>query len=341
MDGKEKMITIKVGELKRICVDKLMAAGVLEQEAVMITDILVEADQRGVHSHGVVCLPRYISLIRSGIMQKTARYRVVNHIGSVDVWDGERSNGQVLGCYAMRSAIENAEKSGIAVVAVRNSNHFGAGAYYSKMAAEKGMIGITVSTGAPTMAPWGGAERMLGNNPLAIAVPRKDHAPMILDMAMSVVAFGKITNMAKQGIPRIPEGWALDQNGEATTDVHNVYSVAPIAGYKGYGLALMIDIIAGILSGGGTGERAGDEENGPGQLYVAMDIRQFGNSQNFYQELEERIDELRSCQLAEGTKEILMPGDLECTIYEHSKEYVNLMKEIMDELEAVGKEQEG
>lgn len=340
MDCKEEMITIKVCELKQLCMDKLMTAGVPEQEAAMITDILVEADQRGVHSHGVVCLPRYVTLMNRGIMPKKAHYRVISNTGSVTVWDGERSSGQVLGCYAMKNAMETAEKNGIAVVAVKNSNHFGAGAYYSKMAAERGMIGITASTGAPTMAPWGGAERMLGNNPLAIAVPRKNHAPMILDMAMSVVAFGKITNMAKQGIPRIPEGWALDQNGVETTAVENVYSVAPIAGYKGYGLALMIDIIAGILFGGGTGERAGDEESGPGQIYMAMDIRQFGNTQNFYQELEARICELKLCRLAEGTKEILMPGDLECMTHEHSKEYIKLIKEIIDELEAVGGIQE-
>lgn len=330
--NKEDMIAVKVSELKKLCMERLRAVQVPEEEAEQIADILIEADQRGVHSHGVVCLSRYINLMEKGIMKKKLQFHILNDSGAAVVLDGEHSNGQLLGAQGMEMAIERAGTYGIAAVGVRNSSHFGAGAYYSKLAAQKGMLGITASTGSPTMAPWGGAERVIGNNPLAIAVPVKGKEPLILDMAMSVVAFGKITNMGKQGIPCIPRGWALDENGKETTDISKVYSVIPAAGYKGYGLALMIDILAGILVGGATGARAGDDQNGPSHLFIAADISKFGDENIFYQELENRIREIKSCRLAEGTKEILMPGELENITYEHSREYVSLIREIYEEL---------
>lgn len=333
MDQREEIVTIAVDELKQLCLKRLAEVSVPDTEARIITDILVEADQRGVHSHGVVCLPRYISLIKRGIMKRKMEYETVTDSGAVSVWDGLRSNAQVLGKAAMLHAVERAREYGMAAVAVKNSNHFGAGAYYSELAADAGMIGITVSTGSPTMAPWGGAERMIGNNPLAVAVPVKDGEPILLDMAMSVVAFGKITNLAKQGIPKIPEGWALDEDGRETTDVSKVYSVIPVGTYKGFGLALIIDILSGILFGGATGERAGDDCQGPAQLFIALDIGAFGNSGRFYQELSDRMAELKACRKAEGSGEILFPGELENITRSHSGEYVKLIREIVEELQ--------
>lgn len=333
MQKKEEMVAVRVSELRNLCIRRLRNVQVPENEAEIISDILIEADQRGVHSHGVVCLPRYIDLMERGKMQKKLQYQILTDSESVIILDGNHSNGQLLGAQGMKLAIDRARIYGIAAVGIRNSNHFGAGAYYSKMAALKGMIGITISTGAPTMAPWGGAERIIGNNPIAIAVPVKEKDPLILDMAMSVVAFGKITNMEKQGIPYIPEGWALDKEGKETTDISKVYSVIPVGGYKGYGLALMIDILAGILIGGATGARAGDDQDGPSQMFVAMDISKYGNEKSFNQDLADRIQEIKSCRLSEGTKEILMPGELENITYKHSLEYVNLIREIYEELQ--------
>ena len=155
-----------------------------------------------------------------------------------------------------------------------------------------------------------------------------------VDVAVLVTeAFGKITNLAKQGIPKIPEGWALDEDGRETTDVSKVYSVIPVGTYKGFGLALIIDILSGILFGGATGERAGDDCQGPAQLFIALDIEAFGNSGRFYQELSDRMAELKACRKAEGSGEILFPGELENITRSHSGEYVKLIREIVEELQ--------
>ena len=332
MEGK---VTVRVSELLETAKGCMLREGVPEEEAEIIANSLVQADRRGVFSHGVVCLPRYAGLMRSGMMRTAESHEVTRRLGAVEVWDGKRSSGQVLGHQAMTRAMEMAKECGVGIVAVYHGNHFGAGAYYAMLAQAQGMIGIAASTGSPTMAPWGGMDKCLGNNPVAVAVPAREHGPVVLDMAQSVVAFGRVTNLKKQGIQEVPEGWCLDSRGKPTVKMDEVASVAPMAGYKGYGIAVMVDILSGILFGGATGARADDMQEGPGMIFAALNVEAFSDKDAFYGALDARIDEMKNARCAEGVEKIYMPGEPENDRMRASEEEITIIREIMDEVNAL------
>lgn len=305
------MVTISVKEAKDKITGIFMHVGVNNDEAAIIADMLVEAEQRGVHSHGILCTARYVRLIREGKMRPNMSANVLKDNGVVAVWDGNHSSGQILGYRAMEDAMAKAKEHGVGVVCVKGANHFGALAYYSQMAQKAGMIGTTLGTGDSTMAPWGGCEKVIGNNPVCVAAPARNEVSPVLDMAMTVVANGKVSNMKRQGATEIPEGWGLDREGMPTTSMKDYYTIPPMAGYKGWGMAVMVDILAGTLFGGGTGDRAKDVSEGPSLMMIAMDIKAFNDEEKYYQDVDDRIHELKSSKLAKNSKGILMPGEIE------------------------------
>ncbi|MCQ2412210.1 MAG: Ldh family oxidoreductase [Sphaerochaetaceae bacterium] len=305
------MVTISVKEAKDKITKIFMNVGVNEDEAAIIADMVVEADQRGVNSHGILCTARYVKLIREGKMRPNMSATVLKDNGVVAVWDGNHSSGQILGYRAMEDAMKKAKEHGVGVVCVKGANHFGALAYYSQMAQKAGMIGTTLGTGDSTMAPWGGCEKVIGNNPVCVAAPARNEVSPVLDMAMTVVANGKVTNMRRQGATEIPEGWGLDREGMPTTSMKDYYTIPPMAGYKGWGMAVMVDILAGTLFGGGTGDRAKDVSEGPSLMMIAMDIKAFNDEEKYYNDVDFRINELKSSKLAKNSKGILMPGEIE------------------------------
>lgn len=305
------MVTISVKEAKDKITKIFMNVGVNEDEASIIADMVVEADQRGVNSHGILCTARYVKLIREGKMRPNMSATVLKDNGVVAVWDGNHSSGQILGYRAMEDAMKKAKEHGVGVVCVKGANHFGALAYYSQMAQKAGMIGTTLGTGDSTMAPWGGCEKVIGNNPVCVAAPARNEVSPVLDMAMTVVANGKVTNMRRQGATEIPEGWGLDREGMPTTSMKDYYTIPPMAGYKGWGMAVMVDILAGTLFGGGTGDRAKDVSEGPSLMMIAMDIKAFNDEEKYYNDVDFRINELKSSKLAKNSKGILMPGEIE------------------------------
>lgn len=305
------MVTISVKEAKEKITKIFMNVGVNEDEAAIIADMVVEADQRGVNSHGILCTARYVKLIREGKMRPNMSATVLKDNGVVAVWDGNHSSGQILGYRAMEDAMKKAKEHGVGVVCVKGANHFGALAYYSQMAQKAGMIGTTLGTGDSTMAPWGGCEKVIGNNPVCVAAPARNEVSPVLDMAMTVVANGKVTNMRRQGATEIPEGWGLDREGMPTTSMKDYYTIPPMAGYKGWGMAVMVDILAGTLFGGGTGDRAKDVSEGPSLMMIAMDIKAFNDEEKYYNDVDFRINELKSSKLAKNSKGILMPGEIE------------------------------
>lgn len=335
MPRQEGYIQISTEALRGKGMRALVRAGVPEDEAEIIIGSLVEADQRGVYTHGCVCLPRYIGLMRSGRMNPACSYHVLRTGTAMEVWDGERSNGQVLGHRAMLRAMALAEQSGIGLVGVRNSNHFGAGAYYAQLAQRAGMIGIAMSTGSSTMAPWGGADRLIGNNPVAIAVPARRHMPLVLDMAQSVVAFGQISKYKLEGKPSLPEGWALDRDGNPTTDVDAAYTVQPVGRHKGFGMALMVDVLSGLLLGAGTGDAAADEHDGPGCLFAAISIDAFTGRDALLDAVDARIDALKQSALRPGVQEILMPGEIEGRNAREAGETVWIHPKLVEQMDAL------
>ena len=307
-------------ELFSFIVRVLLKLGIPEEHAKIVADNLLMADLRGIESHGVQRLKRYVDGILSGGININPRIEILREGPSYALIDGDEGLGQVVGQRAMSLAIEKAKDSGIGVVAVRNSNHYGIAGYYALMAAREGMIGISMTNSRPLVAPTGGVERFLGTNPIALAAPTKDK-PFLLDMATSVVPIGKLEVYRRKNKP-IPEGWAIDAGGNLTRDVEAVFNEGALlplgglgelfGGHKGYGLSLMVDILSGILSGGtwsrhvkNTNEKHSEVDH----FFMAINIEAFTPLEEFKERMTKMIDEIKSSKKHPDFERIWIHGE--------------------------------
>jgi LDH2 family malate/lactate/ureidoglycolate dehydrogenase len=296
----------------------LVAAGVPAGEAALITQTLVEADARGIHSHGVMRLPLYIQRIQGGLNRPAAHIEVVRDHAATALLDAHHSAGQVAATRAMELAVAKAGEYGIGAVVVRDSNHFGIAAHYALTAAEKGMIGLAASNTTPLMPPTGGAEKVLGNNPLAIAAPSAGAYPLLLDMALSNVALGKILHAKAAGTP-IPEGWGVDRAGQATTDPAAVLEggfMLPVGGPKGFGLAFMIELLTGVLGGSQFSKLIPSmfdltRKQSIAHFMLAIDIGRFLEPGRFRELAAQLSSYVKNAARAEGVTELFLPGEIE------------------------------
>jgi len=293
------------------------AIGVPEQDANLLADSLVQADLWGHQSHGVMRLPWYAARIRSGVMQARTRAETVVDAGALALIDGHDGIGQVLADMAAREAIDRAKRHGVGVVGLRNSNHFGTAMYYTLMGTRAGCVMFLSTNASAAMAPWGGKQKTVGTNPWSIAAPAGKHAPMVLDVANTAVARGKIYLARQKGIP-IPLGWALDAAGEATTDPGKAIDgiVLPMAEHKGYAIAMMMDVLSGVLTGSAFGAAVNgpyqfDRRSACGHLLIALDIEAFQPLSTFNERMEQLIEQVKAVPLAKGFEEVLYPGELE------------------------------
>ncbi|WP_180954496.1 Ldh family oxidoreductase [Bacillus sp. V5-8f] len=323
-----------------------MTLGMPEHEAEIITEAMLEADLREIHSHGFMRLPIYVERIQKGLIQKEASITYETDTNTLALIDGGFSAGQVAAYEAMKKAIEKAELSGLGLVVVKNSNHFGISAYYSLMAAEKNMIGIVMSNVAPLMPAIGGAEKVIGNNPLSIAAPTRTDYPLVLDMAMSNTAFGKIL-YAKEKKEKIPEGWGVDAKGLPTTDPEEVLNggfLSPVGGPKGFGLALMAEVLTGILSGGPFSKMIPSmydvtQKQSISHFMLAIDIKQLLPLDIYYENVNQLVSYMKNSKLAEGTKEIFLPGEIEFLKEKKNKEQgIHMEEETFESLNSLAKE---
>jgi LDH2 family malate/lactate/ureidoglycolate dehydrogenase len=320
----------------RACTQALFAAaGLPEADAAIVADTLVEADLRNVRSHGVMRVPNYLRGLERGSIVARPTIAVVEDNGATAVVDGGRAMGQVAAHAAMTQAIERALAHGIGSVALRASNHCGAMAYWAMMAPPTGCIGLAITNAGINMAPTGGRDRLVGNNPMAIAVPTRRDWPMVLDMATSVAAGGKLDMAVIRGEP-IPLGWALDRTGQPTTDARAARdggSLLPVGGPKGYGLAVMLDVLAGVLSGGRFG--AGLGSGGSGQFFLAIRVDRFMPLGEFEDRMDALIDQLHGSALAPGAARVYVAGEIEAEIRaKRLAEGVPIEQPILYELEA-------
>lgn len=293
------------------------AAGVPAEESDLVADSLVRADLWGHSSHGVMRAPWYLDRLRTRVMTPVTAPETVVDAGAIAVIDGRDGIGQVIARHAMLDAVARAKRHGVGIVSVRWSNHHGALGYFTRMAAERGCIGILAANGSPAMAPWGGRAKVIGNNPWSIAAPAGRHAPMMLDIANTVVARGKIFLARQKGQP-IPLDWAIDAEGRPTTDPVAALSgvILPMAGHKGYAISLMMDVLAGVLSGSGVmtevnGPYQAEKRSGSGHFVMALDIARFGPPEAFEARIERMIAEIKAVPLAEGFDEVFYPGEIE------------------------------
>ncbi|MEW2398255.1 Ldh family oxidoreductase [Streptomyces sp. NPDC046862] len=294
------------------------AAGLSPRAAATVAGSLVEADLRGTPSHGVMLVPMYVERLRKGSVSTAETAEVVHDVGAVAVLDARHALGQLTGDQAMELAVDKARTYGIGAVTVRHAFHFGGAYRYARAAAVAGCVGIAAANTRPLMPAPGGASAVVGNNPLAVGVPTGHGEPILLDMALSEAALGKIRLAAQEGRP-IPPTWATDRDGTPTTDPAEALAglLLPAAGHKGYGLALVVDVLTGVLSGGafGGGVRGlyadTSTPNDCAHFFLALDVAAFGDRAGFEQRVAVLGAQITGSPKAHGTERLLLPGQLE------------------------------
>jgi LDH2 family malate/lactate/ureidoglycolate dehydrogenase len=292
------------------------AAGAPSDNADLVARTLVAANLRGVDSHGVHLLRPYIEALERGKADPQAEGRVVSECGATMVYDGENGLGQVVARNCCGHAVRLAKLHGLGLVTVRESNHFGAAAYWAQRIASEGLIGMAMCNATPLVAPWQGRERRLGTNPIAIAMPGPN--TWLLDMATTTVALNRIWKAAMVGQSTIPPGWAMDKDGAPTTNTMDALEgfAMPLGGYKGTGLAIMVEILSAVLSGGAMAtELGGLRVEGKlmrvGHCFLAIDVSRFMPLDEFISRMQRLRDIIKSTAPAEGYDEVLMAGDPE------------------------------
>jgi LDH2 family malate/lactate/ureidoglycolate dehydrogenase len=295
----------------------LARLGVPEEDGSLVADSLVQADLWGHQSHGFLRLPWYAARLKSGAMRAVTDPEVVSDTGPLAVWDGRDGIGQVLTERARRTAVERARSFGVGVVGVRNSNHFGTAMYFTRRAAQDGCVAILTTNASPAMAPWGGREKRLGTNPWSIAAPAPDGRVVVVDIANTAVARGKIHLAKNRGEP-IPETWALSPDGTPTTDPAEgvLGALLPMAGHKGYAITFLMDVLSGALTGSAVGTEVhgpyeADRRSGAGHLFLALDPEAFGDRAGYDSRVRRLIDEVKSVPLAQGFDTVFYPGEVE------------------------------
>ncbi len=313
---KEVMRRFPPDAVRELVASIARAAGVPEKDAGVFSDSLVDADIHGTSTHGVSRLNIYTRRIQKGLIDPTAGITVDRTRGSVMAVDAGNGLGQVQAYRVLEMMIPMARTGGIAAATVRNSQHFGALSYYCNRAVREDMILFATTNAEPAMAPQGGYQAYFGTNPLAVSFPTGKGYPVKIDLSTSLVARGNIIAAKKKG-EDIPQGWALDVEGNATTDAEKALmgTVLTMAGHKGYALALMVEVLSGVLSGAAFGSSIGsmykdmERKQDVGHFFCLMDIGAFMDTGVFRERIDRMIDEIKACRRRRGVDEILIPGE--------------------------------
>ncbi len=323
------------------------AAGLPEADAKIIAELMLEADLRGSDTHGVIRLPLYVRRIRAGGINPQPNIRVVGERPSAALIDGDNGMGHLVMRRAAHLAIEKAKVTGIGWVGARMSNHAGPAALYATMALPHDMIGLYFAVGSNNhLPPWGGSETLLGTNPMAVAVPAHDEPAIVLDMAPTVAAYGKVRLKAQRGEP-MPVGWMIDRGGKPLTDAKRADDgyLLPIGDYKGYGLSLIIGILAGALNGAALGRDVIDfvkdtgKPTNTGHAVAAIAIESFMPAEKFKRAVDAVIRDIRASRRLPGVERIYLPGEQShAKFLERSTGGVPMPKPLRDSLDALARE---
>jgi LDH2 family malate/lactate/ureidoglycolate dehydrogenase len=308
------MPNIPASTLTRFSESILLAAGVPAHKACIVATSLVASNLRGVDSHGIQLLPFYIDQLVAHEMDPLTDGAVISEAGSCMLFDGRNGLGQWVAETCCGHAVRIAKQNGVGLVTARESNHFGACAWWAQKMRDAGMIGIVMCNASPIVPPWQGMEGRFGTNPICMSVP----GPWLLDMATTTVAAGRIFKAFINGQPEIPQGWAFNSEGIPTTDTQAAYKgmLMPLGGYKGSGLAFMVEILCAVLSGGAmTTEVGGIRFRGRkvrvSQMYLAIDVVRFMPVAEFTARMETLVTQIKSTKPAPGYDEVLVAGDPE------------------------------
>ncbi|MGI9401262.1 MAG: Ldh family oxidoreductase [Rhizobiaceae bacterium] len=310
-------VTVQHDELRDFASRCYQAMGVGRKASDLMGDTLVQADLWGHQSHGVMRIFWYATRLKSGAINVEALPDIEPGAGAIATMDGRNGLGQTVAHAAMKHAISLSKAHGIGTVAVRNSGHFGTAMYCTRLAAQSGCIGFVSTNASPAMAPWGGVEKRVGTNPWSWAAPAGKYPPMMLDIANTAVARGKLY-LARQRGESIPDNWAIDENGQATTDpaAGIAGTILPMAGHKGYAISTIMDVLSGVLSGSRFGSSVvgpyvANGTSGVGHLVLAIDIKACRPLVEFEADMECLIRELKQTPRGPDIEEIFYPGELE------------------------------
>ena len=314
-------VLVSYEQLVEIGVKALELLGVPSGDARLTVEALLYADVRGVDSHGIQRLLMYVPRLRKKLIKAQPDIRVEKLTPVISLVHGDDGLGQVVAARGINEAIDVAKTCGLAFVGCRDSNHFGAAAPFAQMACDQRLIAMVATNAVPTMAAWGGSKNVVGNNPFAIGVPCDGAPHFMLDIALSVSSRGRIRGLAQTN-QRIPEGWAVDAKGNPTTDPVEALKgfVLPIGGHKGYGLALAIDMMAGVLTGAGFGGgvksmlQQGNEAQHVGHFMLVIDPVRFMPWECFSGRVNELRDSMRSAAPLDPKRPIVIPGEPEAQI---------------------------
>lgn len=338
-------LTIKPELLVQFTQAVYESEGVPKEDAFVAADSLVQADLWGHQSHGLLRLPWYYARLRSGAMKALTQTTLAVDSNAIAVLDGGDGVGQVVAKKAIEESITRAKQHSVGIVSVRNSNHFGTCMYFTRMGAQNGCISILMSNGGPNMAPWGGRKKKIGTNPWSIAVPAGKHGAVVMDMANSGVARGKIYLANKRREP-IPSDWAIDKEGHPTTDPQAAIEgfILPMAGHKGYVMGVMVDILSGVLSGGAYLDQVHGpydpvNKSGASHLVISLNVATFLPLAEFEQRIADYIVSLKDVPLAQGYQQVFFPGEMEVLAdIENRRQGLLLPEDTLQSLKEVAKE---
>jgi ureidoglycolate dehydrogenase (NAD+) len=340
--------TVQIGDLERFSVSALTAVGVPESDALTTARALVTTDSWGIFTHGSKALPRTVRRVRAGGLRADAVPTVITDGPAWSVIDAGAAIGQVGSAFAMQRAIAKARVTGLAYVGVRNTAHFGAAGYWAAMAAEQGMIGVAMSNDHPSMTIPGAKGRVLGNNPLAFAIPSGRHPPVLLDMALSTVAGGKLWAAMKLG-KTVPADWSVDSDGKPTTDPSALFAggaLTSMAGHKGYGLAVLVETLSAVLTGAAVTSQVlewfvdrPDLPTKGGAAFIAIDVGAIMPMREFAARMEKLVDEIHAAPRSAGSERIYVPGEMEWERRAQAQTAgIALPEDVLDELRQLSRD---
>ena len=320
--------------------------GMVENDAETCAECLVQTNLWGIDSHGVLRVPIYIKRLLSGAMNTAPAMSCINDIGALQVWNGDDGCGYIVGREAMEQAIAKADEYGIGAVGVTRSNHFGAAALYTRMAVNRGMIGIAMTNVVPNVVAPGGSKPIVGNNPFAVSVPTFGEFPFTLDISLSNVAGGKLLLAIKNG-EKIPLDWATDKDGRPTDDPQEGFNgfLLPVGGHKGYGLALVIDLLCGVLTGGAFLHglkgmyKYPDDPSLTGHFFIAVNPLALMEKELFKERMDDFYQQIKASPMWDSSREMLMPGEIEYrTEQKRKQEGIVLSEELINDLNSLADE---
>lgn len=308
---------VSADKLKQALYQLAIKAGASEYEADTLSDSILMAELRGMSSHGLVRYPSYIERISLGLYANHVTPEITKDAGALLLVDGKNAIGAPLAMKVMEMCVERARQTGVCFAGVCHGNHFGIGAQYTKYAADQGMIGFAVANANAWVTPFGGAKKKLGTNPLSVSVPCGEDDPLIVDMATSEAAHGKVVVAEKKGVP-VPLGWGVDAGGDPCTDPHAILNggaLMPFGGPKGYGISLVIEILCSALAGGKRSTAMGsmfarDQIIGTGFFMGAIDVSKLMDPEEFYTRVREIFADMRDASAGED-KPVYIPGEIE------------------------------